>query len=264
MKQITDVLNGIYNNPELRRTCIPLFLSDPGEGKSQCVQKFVDDLGVNMVKIVASTRMPNEVGGCQVPDYAVGKMTTFDYDLFLSLKDGDVIMFDELLNTNIMVLNACLTILEERTLLSGKKLPDIMIVAAANRQGATILTPQIKERFIWYDVQNDKVSWGKYMVDKYQVTQDIVDGLWNLIRSETFVIGQENYLSCRSVDKAVNMMIKSVPTPYEKKIGAVLNTMVENTSTFDIPIGDYIFKPSERKPWLEIQKLMKNATTTKQ
>ena len=67
--------------------------------------------------------------------------------------------FDELLNGNPVVLNACLTILEQRKFISGKPLPNIMIVAAANPQGMTPLTPQVKERFVWYNVSFDSKMW---------------------------------------------------------------------------------------------------------
>lgn len=38
-----------------------------------------------------------------------------------------------------------------------------MIVAAANPQGMAPLTPQIKERFLWYNVVFDPTMWKEYM-----------------------------------------------------------------------------------------------------
>ena len=64
--------------------------------------------------------MPHEITGMAIPDKEKNVMTYFDYDRFINLKDGDILFFDELLNANLMVLNACLTILENRTMISGK------------------------------------------------------------------------------------------------------------------------------------------------
>lgn len=263
MKQITDVISKIYDDLELRETCIPLFLSSPGTGKTSTIKQFAKEREAKLVEVIASTKMPNEVAGMAIPDYDKGKMTCFDYDLFLDLEDGDIIFFDELLNANIMVLNACLTILENRTLLSGKKLPKVMIVAAANPQGATILTPQIKERFIWYNLIPEKESWKEFMFNKYGVTDNIFEALWTLVHSESFNQSSNNYFSQRSVDKAVNMMIKGAPTPYESKLKTILNFIIPNNSGQDIPIGEYVFKKDETMPWLALKKLEYNATNSK-
>lgn len=184
-------------------------------------------------------------------------MVYFDYKMFYDLKEGDILFFDELLNANPMVLNACLTILENRTLISGKKLPNIMIVAAANPQASTIVTPQIKERFIYYNISIDRDSWKKYM-SKYLITDTIFDSLYSLVAAESFNNSITNYYSPRSIEKAINMMINSIPTPYENKLKDILNLPVENKTDKDIQIGEYTFKVGESIFWLELQKLIKN------
>lgn len=257
MKQIKEVLTGIYDNIDLRRTCIPLFLSNPGIGKTTIVHQFAQERGVKCLTEIASTKMPHEFSGIAIPDHNTKRMTYFDYDVLLDLKDGDILFLDELLNANPMILNAFLTVLENRILPSGKKLADIMIVAAANPQGQTSLTPQIKERFIFYNIELDKENWKKYM-SKYLITDDIFESLWTLVRNESFKSADVNYLSPRSVDKAINMILNNIYTPYEDKIKPILNMLITNNSEKDIIIGDYTFKVGERIEWLKLQKLIKN------
>jgi guanylate kinase len=62
-KQMLNVLNKTYDNLILRRTTVPLFMSNPGMGKSTIIKNFAKSKNVKMVKITLSTRMPNEVAG---------------------------------------------------------------------------------------------------------------------------------------------------------------------------------------------------------
>ena len=262
MKAILDVITKIYENEELRQTCIPLFLSHPGIGKTEIIKQFAKDKGVKCLDIIASQIMPHEVSGMLLPVHEQKEVEYFDTKMFTSLEDGDILFFDELLNANAMVLNACLTILENRQLISGKSLPKIMIVAAANPQGATIITSQIKERFIWYDIKFDRVSWKQYM-SKFLITDSIYDQLCVLIQNETFNSSDKNFYTPRSIVKAIKMMINDIPTPYSSKLSPILNNFIENTSGQDMLIGDYIFKANENISWLNLQKIIKNANTTK-
>jgi hypothetical protein len=262
MKEINKILNGIYDNPELRKECVPLFLGNPGLGKTSIIRKFAEEKNVKCLTEIASTKMPHEFVGVAIPDHSTKRMTYFDYDALLELKDGDILFFDEMLNANTMILNAFLNVLEDRTLPSGKKLADIMIVAAANPQGATIITPQIKERFIWYDIKFDRVSWKHYM-SKFLITDSIYDQLCVLIQNETFNSSDKNFYTPRSIVKAIKMMINDIPTPYSSKLSPILNNFIENTSGQDMLIGDYIFKANENISWLNLQKMIKNANTTK-
>lgn len=200
------------------------------------------------------------------PDKETKLMTYFDYDELVNLKDGDILFLDEMLNANPMILNAFLTVLEDRVLPSGTKLNDIMIVAAANPQGAVMLTPQIKERFIWYDVKFDSASWIKYM-EHYQIPKNIIDNLCGLIAGEKFSNSHHNYITPRSVEKAIKLLIKNVHTPYEELLGAVLNIHIKNTTSEVLEIGDYIFGIGESLPWLDIKRKLtsfeiKNAKNT--
>ena len=48
-------------------------------------------------------------------------------------------------------------------MLSGKKLPSLLIVAMGNPQGRCDLLPQTKQRFWWVDVSWDAKTWVDYM-----------------------------------------------------------------------------------------------------
>ena len=182
-------------------------------------------------------------------------MSYFDFDRFASLKDGDIIFFDELLNANPMVLNACLTLLENRKMISGRPLPNIMIVAAANQQGSTILTPQIKERFIFYDVKFNAPLWGKYMYEKYNIVDDVLENLVTLINNEKFESSRHNYFTPRSIDKALSMILREVKTPYEKDLLPILEKPITNATEFDIILeGESKWLKGEMIPWLKLAK----------
>jgi hypothetical protein len=136
-----------------------------------------------------------------------------------------------------------------------------MIVAAANPQGATIITPQIKERFIWYNIGFDKNAWKEYMA-KFMVTDEIFEQLCTLINSESFNSSEKNYNTPRSLVKAIKMMIAGVKTPYESKLRPILNNLIENTGEEDIKIGEYVFIKNEKMSWLKLQKMMKHGIIT--
>jgi len=181
MKNIKEVLNKVYNNPELRKSIVPLFIGNPGLGKTVMIEQFAKENGANLVELITSQMSPFEISGIAMPDKDTKKMTYYNFDKLEDLKDGDILFFDELLNGNPVVLNACLTILEQRRFISGKPLPNIMIVAAANPQGMVPLTPQIKERFVWYDVKFDKKMWVDYMIESKRITRKIGNKLATVI-----------------------------------------------------------------------------------
>lgn len=260
MKRIKEVLSGIYDNHELRRSIVPLFISNPGLGKSRIITDFAEEKGVKIVELITSQMSPFEISGICIPAHETQKMVYYNFDRLDDLKDGDILFFDELLNGNPTVLNACLTVLEQRTMISGKKLPNIMICAAANPQGMVPLTPQIKERFVWYELAFDAKMWIEYMIKKYDITYDIGTKLANLINRESFQ--NKNFNTPRSLDKAVNMIIHDIDTPYGSSVKPILNTLITNTSTETVfHNGKEILLPNESKPWLEIIKLKRNETT---
>ena len=259
MNQIKSVLAGIYDNPELRRTIIPLFIGDPGISKTSQVEEFAEERGVQLVTLITSQLSPMEVSGLIMPEKETKTITYFDSESLLSLKDGSILFLDEVLNGSPVVLSAMLTLLTSRVMISGKKLPDIMIVAAANPQNQTPLTPAIKERFVWYNVKFDETMWINYMIKKYGITYTIGEKLSQLIRKEDFL--GNNFSSPRSLDNGTAMIIKGVPTPYESKIKFILEEIITNEFDHDLELGENgILKSGEMMPWLTMIRHKLNIT----
>lgn len=255
MNKVKQVLAGVYDNPDLRKSIVPLFIGNPGLGKSVMIKEFAKERGVKIVELITSQMNPFEISGIGMPDKDSKKMSIWDFDTLLSLEDGDILFFDELLNGNPVVLNACLTLIESRVMISGKSLPDVMIVAAANPQGMVPITPQIKERFVWYNVNFNPEMWKEVMTEKYGITVDIGNSLSSLIVNEEFK-GSDNFDSARSIDKAVNMIIHGVPTPYEDRVKPLLDAQVRNpfNGLVILPDGTSM-KPGAKMSWLDLAKL---------
>jgi len=251
MKKIQAILEGIYNNDSLRKTIVPLFIGKTGLGKTVVIEQFAKDKGVKLVQLITSQRNPFEISGLGMPDKDTKRMSFWDFDTLLDMKDGDILFFDELLNGNPVVLNACLTLLEGRQMISGKKLPNIMIVAAANPEGMMPLTPQIKERFVWYNTTFDSQMWTDYMFKKYMLIKPIANKLVTLIQNEDFT--SNNFNTPRSIDKAVNMIINDVSTPYETVVKPILNTLIENKANKTVKLeGDKELVANEQILWLDL------------
>lgn len=207
MKNLYNTLKTIYNNEDLRRTIVPLFCSTPGLGKTTIIKQFAKDHNARLVEIITSQINPTEVSGMAIPDKTREKMTYYDFDRLLDLKDGDILFFDELLDGNEYVLSACLTLLQNRTTISGKPLPDIMIVAAANPDNSLYLKPAIKERFYFIKCEFNTSMYCAYLRDKYGIPLDKGGILSNLVTDEIFSNTQWNYYTPRTIDKEINMLI---------------------------------------------------------
>lgn len=207
MKELMlDILEKTYSNPVLRKTTVPLFMGNPGMAKTTTIKEFAESKGVKLLKMTLSQRMPNEVVGMMMPNVHTGKLEVFDSYELESLNDGDILFIDEVFNGTLkQTLDAFLNLLEDRTLPSGKKMADIMIIGASNPQGLINLTPQIKERFIRYDLKFCKEEYQAYLKDKYGMPESISANLCILIQKEKFE-DNWNYHSPRSIEKAINQI----------------------------------------------------------
>lgn len=147
-----------------RKEIVLCLMGKPGIGKTEAVERFAKDHGRNVVHIIASQILPTEVSGMTMPNQETHSMDVFDHYRLSHMKDGDILFFDELLKGQQQVLNACLTLIQERRLMSGTKLPDVLIVAAANPlASATQLPLEIRQRFVFVDVKWSPRSWISYM-----------------------------------------------------------------------------------------------------
>ena len=127
-----------------------------------------------------------------------------------------------------------------------------MIVAAANPQGMAPLTPQIKERFVWYDVKFNPAMWAEFVFNKYGLIKPIASKLSTLIQNEKDFNGN-NFHTPRSIDKAVNMIIRGIPTPYEAEIKPILETLIENKLNKNVTLEEgKEMVPNEQMSWLQL------------
>jgi hypothetical protein len=178
---IPEVLQIAYN---ARKEIVPCFLAAPGIGKTEMIYQFAKDKGVNVVEIIASQILPNEVSGITMPNDKDESMKVYDHARLSSLKDGDILFFDELLQASPQTLSACLTLIQERRMMSGRMLPDVMIVAAANPVPITQIPAPIRQRFMFVDIEWDRFAWIEYVVNKYNITKDIADRLSGIIQGQ--------------------------------------------------------------------------------
>lgn len=252
-KLMLDVLEKTYDNPILRRTTVPLFMSNPGVGKTTIIKKFAETKGVNLRKITLSQRMPNEVVGGLMPDKASKTWEVYDSHELSTLKDGDILFFDEVFNGTLkQTLDAFLNLLEDRTLPSGTKLADILIVAASNPQGLINMTPQIKDRFIRYDLKFSNEEFQALLKQKYGMPETISKNLCVLVTKEKFEHESWNLITPRSIEKAINQIGCDLESPYNDVLLPFLTMKIE--TPVDIEVLNV--KKGEEIEYLQILKLI--------
>ncbi len=182
-------------------------MSDPGLSKTSQVKQWAAKNNRKYCELIISQRMPSEISGIPMPISESRTMEVFDYNTLLELEDGDVLAFDEFTNGNIQTLNACLTLIQERTMLSGKKLPSLVIVAMGNPQGRCDLLPQTKQRFWWVNVNWDPDSWTDYMKRTWDIipSRELVNKISNQYRTGFSDSHTFNYITPRTVENLVRI-----------------------------------------------------------
>jgi len=168
IQEVGEILKSLF---DVRDEIVPCILGEPGIGKTQSVYALRDWVRENtefsdckVVEMIASTILPSEVSGITMPDKDSRSLDIYDHRKLSSLKDGDILFFDELLQGSDQTLKACLTLVMERRMMSGKKLPDIMIVAASNPKSYKTLEPSIRQRFLWIDAHWDVTEYVDYLL----------------------------------------------------------------------------------------------------
>lgn len=251
-KLMLDVLEKTYNDSILRSTTVPLFMSNPGVGKSSIVKEYANNIGVGFKKITLSQRMPNEVVGGMMPNETTKTWEVYDSEELKQLKDGDILFFDEVFNGTLkQTLDAVLNLLEDRTLPSGRKLANVMIIAASNPQGLINLTPQIKERFIRYDLKFDREDFQTYLTNLFGVPLKISHLICSLIEKEKFEHESWNYMSPRSVVKALHQIRAGLESPYDDLLIPILLEKIAFKE--DLPALN--LKADEEVAFLDVLKL---------
>ncbi len=182
----------------LKEQIVPCLVGPVGIGKTAAVLQHAENVGAkNVVTIIASQILPSEVSGITMPDKDTKSMEIYDHYRLSSLQDGDILFFDELLEADQCVLSACLTLIESRQMMSGKKLPNIQIVAATNPTiDSSLLRENIRQRFMFMKFGIDRQG-----VHDYIMAETGID-LPNMILAELQeTSNQYNILSPRSLTK---------------------------------------------------------------
>lgn len=193
---LTSDIESLMESVDAARSEIVLCLMGAsGIGKTEGIEAFAKRHGRQVVHLIASQVLPTEVSGMTMPNQETHGMDVFDHSRISHMRDGDVLFLDELLKGQQQVLSACLTMVQERRLMSGTPLPDVIIVAAANPLASPKMLPlEIRQRFMFVDVTFDEDSWCDYMrrrgvphperILKYLVTDH--DGKdWNTLTPRT-------------------------------------------------------------------------------
>ena len=164
-KDVPVILRTMY---DLRQEMVPCFIGPPGIGKTQGIHEFARKKGVKVVTFILSNTVPSEVSGIRMPDKDSKQLVVFDDARMASLEDGDILFFDEILEAPPMLWSSILTLVQDRILASGRKLPDVMIVAASNAVAApTIIPPSTRDRFMWCEIKFDWKTWVSWFSNKY-------------------------------------------------------------------------------------------------
>lgn len=181
-------------------------MSDPGLSKTSQCKQWCEEHGRQYFEFITSQRMPSEISGMAMPDADTKRMKIYDFDYLLDMKDGDVLAFDEFTNGNIMTLNACLTLIQERNMMSGRKLPSILIIAMGNPQGKCDMLPQTKQRFLWLNVKFDEEAWCEWVEKELNVvpTQKLIDIIKSTYKSG-FGVQDYNYMTARTVTNLLKL-----------------------------------------------------------
>lgn len=233
MSVFNDMVNFIKSAYPARKYIVPCLEGPAGIGKTAACKQAASELNAGkVVTIIASQILPNEVSGITMPVVESKAMEIFDHFRLSSLEDGDILFFDELLEADQLVLSACLTLIESRELMSGRKLPDVMIVAATNPTiKPNMLKENIRQRFVWCKFGLDKQGCREYI----QKTCGFDPGseLVNMLQ-ET---GEEyNILTPRSLTKMAQWMSEAKDESEARFIASQINVCWHSL------IGDKLMK----------------------
>lgn len=215
---------------EARDYIVPCLIGPPGIGKTAALYEHKENVGAgNVVTIIVSQILPNEVSGITMPDADTKAMEIYDHFKLGHLKDGDILFFDELLEGDQMVMSACLTLIESRMLMSGKMLPKVQIVAACNATvQPNMLKPSIRQRFLFRKFDIDQEGTRTYLREKFGV--DVGKEITSRLVSE----GNEyNFLTPRSLTKMVQWIVDT-PKEGRAKLANIINCIWDNTLGSDL------------------------------
>lgn len=231
---VKPILEAMY---EQRDELVPCFIGDPGIGKTQGLYEFAREKNVNVVTFILSNTVPSEVSGIRMPDKESKRMEVFDDMRMASLKDGDILFFDEILEAPPMLWSACLTLIQDRIMASGRRLPDVFIVAASNRVASpTIIPASTRDRFQFVELKFDFEHWRKWLKETMGMEAE-----WELERKIQGDSDQYNILTPRRVVKLLKWL-----AAYKDKADAkdAIDTI---KAMFDPVIANMLWNISRKK-----------------
>lgn len=216
----------------LKDQLVPCLIGPVGIGKTDAVKQHAKNVGAkNVVKIVASQILPNEVSGITMPDPDTKAMEIYDHFKLGHMKDGDILFFDELLEADQSVLKACLTLIESRELMSGRSLPDIQIVAATNPSiQPMMLGENIRQRFLFRSFVIDRDGTAKF------IKQDCDIDVLGIVDCLEATSTKYNILSPRSLTKMARWMASTKTKKEGKRIAEQINKI------WGSGLGDKLFE----------------------
>ncbi len=216
--QMVEYLDAAWH---MKREIVPCLVGPCGIGKTEAVLQHAKNVGAgDVVKIVASQILPNEVSGITMPDATTKSMEIYDHFKLGHMKDGDILFFDELLEADQSVLKACLTLIESRELMSGRSLPDVQIVAATNPSVYPSGLPEnVRQRFLFKKFEIDKNGTGDFIEGTMgvKVPRDVLESLAGTDDSY-------NILTPRSLTKMVRWMM-AVPVDEIEDTASLINSI---------------------------------------
>ena len=218
MTEFENMMRLLETSWFLRKEIVPCLVGPPGIGKTAAVMQHARNHGANVIKIVASRCVPSETVGMTMPDHENRSMAIYNSMQLSSLRDGDILFLDELLEAEQFVLSTLLTVIESREMADGTPLPDIQIVAATND---TIPPEQLKgnirQRFMFQRFNVDWEQTSKYIEDKTGFV------LPSSVLSKICDKGNDyNFLTPRSLTKLC-LWMDSVPEEQVSELANVIN-----------------------------------------
>lgn len=275
--EVHDILAAMY---PLRREMVPCLLGAPGIGKTQGIYKFAEELGVKVVTFILSNTLPSEVSGIHMPDK--GEMVVFDNQRLLSLEDGDILFFDEVFEASPQLWASCLTLIQDRIMASGRRLPDVFIVAASNPPASpSIVPPSVRDRFQILDLDFDFDTWAAWFKRTRRVRppevmknylQEKSDD-WNILTPRRFTklydwlkIDGDRMLKRRVIAQMFDdviathllSMLDQVPDERDQ-IAMAIEGLVELPQEWDsMPLADILEWLTTQDLWDEISKVLSN------
>lgn len=230
LKGVNEMVEFLDRVWDVRDCFVPCLMGPVGIGKTAAVNLHAEHVGAKVVTIIASQVLPSEVSGITMPDSDTKSMEIYDHYRLSSLQDGDILFFDELLEADQSVLSACLTLIESRQMMSGKKLPDIQIIAACNPTCEPCMVKEsIRQRFMWMDCGGGFDSVFAYIKEQTGMAFNSMQKV-DLMRFMSSSVDRKwNFLTPRSLTKLCRLMESAV---HEYEIASVKELIIE---MYDVP-----------------------------